>query len=797
MQSNVPIHVTAIQCDQTKPLYSPDYLLILPLSSGISISGKEEYTLKSGEMLFSAPFSDHKIVLQAGSKALYAVIAASFLEPLMGPPKMSTTIIEPDGSNTAKEKLIELFDLQYNVRSVSNLSQMKVSMELLCALEPVISNDTALSTTPPTKSDRVSHIVAYLEAHFREPVQLGDLANTFSVSRQYISTILHKELGITFSEYLTNLRLNEAVRLLLTTDKTITEIVTSSGFPNLKAFNQIFRKRYGIQPKEYRQKKLVHKPAEPEKNVLNDVNQLLKPYRLVYQKAEEAARITDTVGHRSIVPLARSWNILNVDNCYECLQTDVQASLKEIQEKLQFQYVRLINLICHEITPYMPTKQRHRFTNFIRLIDFMKKINLTPMILLGNYYQLMPDAVMVSNEGYSASLPEWLFLLEELLQISVARWGAEWVDTWRFEFHMPQTIYGQENFYQFIDLFTDSTTLIRRHLPNAEIGGPALSLNKEHLPRWEAWFHLLQEYGLRPDFISMELWADYTYNIESFRGQHGEHREMHTIHQIHNADTSLTQHNVHLLKSKMAQYGYGDTKLYISAFGITKYRATSAQVGGHCSAYLTKCILELNDIVDGIGCWKALNNEAEYQDEYVTFSTGCGLLSRHELKNLNYYGFSFLTGLLPYKLSQGLHSIVTTDRHGNYAVLLHNCKNYSDYFCRHYVDEKGLQFRDPRLYKSNVALEQTIVIQDVTPQEYMVKQFLIGDQHGCIASVLLQMGRVRILDDTEIEYVGGQSLPYQHGFTISCEKDLQFSVTLQPNEVMLLKISPENGICYF
>lgn len=797
MQSNVPIYVTAIQCDQTKPLYSPDYLLILPLSSGITVCGKEERGLNSGEMLFSAPFSDHKIMLQPGSSALYAVITASFLEPMIGPPKKATIVIHPDGSNLAKEKLIELFDLQHNMQSATSLSQMKVSMELLCALEPVISNEATISSAPQTKSDRVTQIVSYLDSHFREPVQLGDLANTFSVSRQYISTILHKELGIPFSEYLTNLRLNEAVRLLLTTDKTITEIVANSGFPNLKSFNQIFRKRYGLQPKEYRQKKLMHKPVEPEKNVLSDVNQLLKPYRLVYQKSEEAARITDTVGHKAITPLKRSWNILNVDNCYECLQTNVQVSLESIQKKLKFQYVRLINLLCHEITPYMPIQNRHRFTNFIRLIDFLKRIELTPMLLLGNYYQLMPDAVMVNNDGYSIGLEDWLFFLEEALQISVARWGKEWVDTWRFEFHLPQTLYGDDTFDQFIRLYTDSAALIRRYLPNAEIGGPALSFVKDHTPRLDAWFRLLQERGLRPDFISMELWADYTYNIESFRGQYGEPKELHTIHQIHNADTSLVKQNVQLMKRKMAQYGYEDTKLYVSALGITKYRATSAQVGGHCSAYLTKCILELNDMVDGIGCWKALNSEAEYQDEYVTFGMGCGLLSRHELKNLNYYAFSFLTGLFPYKLSQGLHSIVTTDNRGNYAVLIHNCKNYSDYFCRHYTDEKGLQFRDPRLYKSNVALEQTIVIQDIVPQEYIIKQFLIGDQHGCIASVLLQMGRVRILDETEIEYVAGQSLPYLHAYTISCEQELQFSVTLQPNEVMLLKISPENGICYF
>lgn len=144
-----------------------------------------------------------------------------------------------------------------------------------------------------------------------------------------------------------------------------------------------------------------------------------------------------------------------------------------------------------------------------------------------------------------------------------------------------------------------------------------------------------------------------------------------------------------------------------------------------------------------------------------------------------------------------MHCIATTDKKGNFSILIHNCKDYSNYFYRHYTDEKGLQFTDSRLYTSNVALEQTITLQNIEPEEYMIKQFLVGDHHGSIASVLLQLGRVRIPDEEEIEYVAGQSLPYQHAFTSLCDGDLQFSVTLQPNEVMLLVISPENGVCYF
>lgn len=642
MDNLIPIRVTAIHCQETELLYSPDYLLLLPLNDGAFLQDRTEHLLASGTLLFVSPFCGQKLFLRAGCKSIYAVINASFLEPLIGIPQKSAVIQQADGNTTAKEKLIELFDLQHNMRTGTRLGQMRAAMELLYALEPVITNESSLSPDrSPAKNQRIAEMTAFLDSHFRESIQLGDLAKKFSASRQYISTIFHKEMGIPFSEYLQNLRLSESVRLLLTTDKNITEIAESSGFPNLKSFNQAFRAKYNMPPKEYRRSKSQYQMPSPEKNVLNDVNQLIRPYRLVYQKREEAIHLTDCVDGSGGVPLAANWDILNVDNCYECLQNDIQDSLVQIQKKLQFHYVRMGNILCHEMMPFIPTSNRHRFTNFFRLVDFFKRIGLTPMLSFGDSYAVMPDAVMVSDGAYSMSLSEWLQQLEELIAASVSRWGAAWVSAWRFEFHMPDKLYGSDDHARFMELFAQSHALIRKSLPHVEIGGPSLSMDKAHMTRWKAWFEGLSMEQIRPDFISMELWADYTFDVNGFYGQHNEWKEIRTMGQLLNADAALTTQKVSSLKEMMAQYGYGDTKLYISALGITKYRATSAQVGGHCAAYLIKSILELKDIVDGIGCWKALNSESEYLDEGMIISTGCGLLSRHRLKNINFYASAF------------------------------------------------------------------------------------------------------------------------------------------------------------
>ena len=742
-------------------------------------------------MIFLSPFSERRLYLDAGCSVLYDMISANFLESMVGIPKAASLVMLKDGSDLAKEKLVDYFDLCCNGSDASYLKKMGACFDLLRALENVITN------TPAEEGKaipRASQLSSYIDAHFREPIQLSDLADLFGVTRQHISTTLHKELGVPFSTYVQRLRLREALRLLLTTDKNITTISEESGFPNLRAFNVAFKNQHGCSPKEYRQKKastLDDPDSMPGGNTLQSINKLLQPYRMVYAKSEEAVSITDKVTVGPGTPYAPVWqDILNVDNSADLLQSMVQESISDMQKALSFRYVRLINILCHELTPYIATTHHHRFTLFFRVIDFVKSIGLIPMLSFGESFSVLFDAVMLNEGVYSVAEEDWLEQLSSTLDASISHWGKRWVSTWRFEFHMPERLYGIENHSGFMELFAKSVSLIKSKLPEAEVGGPGLSMDAAHLSRWHSWFQGVREHNIPVDFVSMELWADYTTKNSGFSGQYGEWVEVKSVDTLQNADTSLAIQKVKSIRTMMDDSGI-QAKLYVSALGITKYQAMAAQIGGHAGAYLTKCALELRNLVDGIGCWKAINNEAEYPHEYSVFGHGCGLLSREKLKNPSWYAYHFLSQLHSNLLFHGLSCFVTTNGDDHFAVLIHNCKNYSDYFLKHYLHYKGYSFQESRMYTSTSALKQSLTLQGVTPKTYDVRQYLIGDHHGNIAAILRQMGFMRQLSDNEITYVAGQSLPYQHAFQINAEESLCLTVTLQPNEVMLLLIAPE------
>ena len=60
------------------------------------------------------------------------------------------------------------------------------------------------------------------------------------------------ETGMNLTKYITNVKMRESAKLLLTTDKNIAEITRAVGYDNSNYFSKLFKKNYGVTPTEYR-----------------------------------------------------------------------------------------------------------------------------------------------------------------------------------------------------------------------------------------------------------------------------------------------------------------------------------------------------------------------------------------------------------------------------------------------------------------------------------------------------------------------------------------------------------------
>lgn len=104
-------------------------------------------------------------------------------------------------------------------------------------------------------------VVRYITDNYRNPLSENDVANFLGVSRFRITNIFTKQLQISFSRFLNELRIEEAKRLLTSTCLSITNISIMCGFNTTRTFNRTFLNLTGEAPREFRKRFLMDSDA--------------------------------------------------------------------------------------------------------------------------------------------------------------------------------------------------------------------------------------------------------------------------------------------------------------------------------------------------------------------------------------------------------------------------------------------------------------------------------------------------------------------------------------------------------
>lgn len=99
----------------------------------------------------------------------------------------------------------------------------------------------------------VTSVMEYIEENFANPsLNVETISRAFHISASYLSRIFKKETDESLIGYLTNLRLEEATKLLLTTNEKSYAVAQQVGYSDPNYFSYVFKKKYGIAPTRYR-----------------------------------------------------------------------------------------------------------------------------------------------------------------------------------------------------------------------------------------------------------------------------------------------------------------------------------------------------------------------------------------------------------------------------------------------------------------------------------------------------------------------------------------------------------------
>ncbi len=105
-----------------------------------------------------------------------------------------------------------------------------------------------------TAMKRLEQAFAYIDTHYCEKITLEDVAASVYMSSNYFSSYFRKVTNISFSDYVTRMRINHARELLREGRMNVTDIAMECGFNNISNFYRLYKKHVGKTPKDEKSK---------------------------------------------------------------------------------------------------------------------------------------------------------------------------------------------------------------------------------------------------------------------------------------------------------------------------------------------------------------------------------------------------------------------------------------------------------------------------------------------------------------------------------------------------------------
>lgn len=109
-----------------------------------------------------------------------------------------------------------------------------------------------LNLSSASSKDLATSIISYLNANQAKNITLEDIASHFHFSSCHVSRLIKKSTGLTFPEYLNQIRLSAAKNLLRNSHLSVKKIAYAVGYSEVSHFNRVFKSMLGLSPSSYR-----------------------------------------------------------------------------------------------------------------------------------------------------------------------------------------------------------------------------------------------------------------------------------------------------------------------------------------------------------------------------------------------------------------------------------------------------------------------------------------------------------------------------------------------------------------
>lgn len=260
---------------------------------------------------------------------------------------------------------------------------------------------------------RYHTIYKYINNNYNSNITLQNIAEEAFLSPQYLSHEIKYATGYSFTDLINLTRVEESIKLLLATEKTISEISEEVGFSHARYYNKNFKLHYKTTPLQFRKRFKVDKDKyEGMKKFkelrIEDSISMLSYYLEDYDRYNYENKI-----HKIHIDMDNELGqfnkafkkVITIGDAFELLIEDNKDILEEIQNDIGFEYGRILNVFSPDMAIFSTSK----FYNWNRIMDvleFLYSININPLIVI--------DSADFADDNFIKALESFLSYFSDL-----------------------------------------------------------------------------------------------------------------------------------------------------------------------------------------------------------------------------------------------------------------------------------------------------------------------------------------------------------------------------------------------
>lgn len=700
----------------------------------------------------------------------------------------------------------------------NELLNFSYAYQLMHELIMNFQSDAVLNSIRSQKNlDRLRSILSYIEEHYTEELSLKAVADREYLTPTYLSHFFQDNVGISFSNYITKLRLSYSMHDLLYTDLSLDEIALRNGFPNARSYSKLFTKEYSRLPSIYRKENAGINTYTVALDAPKAINYLtLDKYDFfdklaVYLQEPDTLQYTpgssctiqslgtlNAAGKTTLIkPAYREF--CSVGRAKELLYEKVRDMLRLQQREIGFKYIKFHGVFDDDLGVFRLNESREPIINYFyldQIFDFILSVGLKPLVQLS----FMPRALAKYPERTLFHYPfiisepnneeHWRYLIASVTKHFVHRYGIGEVCSWIFTF-WNETMNSLPFDFPSVDLFLHLYELTYHAVKDVDSDIRFASTSFENIDfpndNYSRFLSYAAEHRCEPDvflfhFYPTAIDSGIVYGINA-------HKEL--SHRVNSngllLDTNPAAFDQNLDNLWQALPKNNRKPVYITEWNLTPSHREWLNDTCFSSVYIIRNILMNYNKADSFCHWSLTDWLEELPFATNLFHGGMGLFTRTGIKKPAYHAYHFLSKLEGQLLAKGEGFFITKGHH-RYVIMLYHYVHFTSLYAR------GIMFNTTfteRYHAFDHAANKAIdfSLSGIQNGIYQITEQIVNRHYGSAFDKWIETGAIDPITQEDTDILSRLSQPMLYKKQLQVENgNLPFCMTLEPLEIRLVEI---------